>query len=61
MTNYPPRVLTETWLVLASSKQLENEEVSRKARSNLIKVFGNIEVAQMYLETFTSDNYPKTA
>lgn len=52
MKNYPPRVLVETWLTLASSNQLENKEASRKAKSYIIKFFGNIDVADMYLETF---------
>ena len=52
MKSYPPRVLVETWITLASSNQLENEEASRKALNNIIKCFGNIYVAQVYLETF---------
>ena len=43
MKNYPPRVLVETWLTLASSNQLENEEANQKAMNNIIKCFGNIE------------------
>ena len=58
---FPPRVLTQTWLTLASSNQLENEEASRKAMNNIIKVFGNIEVAEMYLETFDPKKYQKTS
>ncbi|WP_157442948.1 hypothetical protein [Colwellia piezophila] len=61
MKNYPPRVLTQTWITLASSNQLENEEASRKAMNNIIEVFGNIEVAEMYLDTFERDKYPKSA
>mgnify|MGYP000309544696 CR=1 FL=1 len=56
MRNYPPRILVETWLILASSNQLENEEASRKALNNIIKCFGNIEVAEMYLESFYDEH-----
>lgn len=61
MKNYPPRVLTATWLFLAYSIEPECKEAKLKAMNNIIKVFGNIEVAQMYLETFAYDNYQKTA
>ncbi len=59
--NYPPRILTETWLYLAYSTNSECDAAKLNAMNNIIKVFGNIEVAQMYLETFEADKYPKSA
>ena len=61
MKNYPPRVLVETWLTLASLHQLENEEASQKAMNNIIKCFGNIVVADMYLKTFKYDKQRRSA
>ncbi len=61
MKNYPPQRLTETWLFLACSTLPECKESKLKAMENIIKTFGNIEVAEMYLETFTSDKHQKSA
>ncbi len=61
MKNYPPRILTETWIFLAHSNNPECKISKLKAIENIVKVFGNIEVAVMYLETFDHDKYPKSA
>lgn len=58
MKNYLPRILTETWLFLAYSVDSEFKGIKSKALNNLIKAFGNIAVAEMYLETF-KDEYKK--
>jgi len=44
----PPLVLIQTWLQLASSNTVELEAAKCVATQNLINVFGNIEVAQVY-------------
>lgn len=61
MNIYPPRVLTETWLFIAQTTQSEYETARVLAMNNIIKTFGNIVVAEMYLETFTTDKYSKSA
>tara|TARA_R100000544_G_C2227255_1_gene61738 strand:+ start:5844 stop:6029 length:186 start_codon:yes stop_codon:yes gene_type:complete len=61
MEYYPPRILTETWLFLACSTEAESKVSKVRAMNNIIKFFGNIEVAQMYLETFASDSNSKVA
>ena len=45
-----PSTLVETWLLLATSKSEENREASKIATKNIIQVFGNIDVARIYLE-----------
>ncbi len=59
--NYPPRALTETWIFLAYSNQAECEEAKLKAMNNIIEAFGNIVVAEKYLETFELDKYSRSA
>jgi hypothetical protein len=61
MNIYPPRVLTETWLFLAKSTQPECEAAKLQAINNIITTFGNMVVAEMYLETFAPEKYPKSA
>ena len=61
MNIYPPRALTETWLFLAKSTQPECEAAKVKAMDNIITTFGNIVVAEMYLETFVPHKYIKSA
>ncbi|ARD45066.1 hypothetical protein A3Q33_12555 [Colwellia sp. PAMC 21821] len=61
MNIYPPRVLTETWLFIALSTQYEYETARVLAMNNIIKTFGNIVVAEMYLETFSTYKYSKSA
>ena len=45
-----PSTLVETWLLLATNKSEENREASKIATKNIIQVFGNIDVARIYLE-----------
>jgi hypothetical protein len=52
----PPLVLIQTWLQLALSNTVEFEAAKRIATKNLIKVFGNIDIAKVYFE----HNYKKT-
>jgi hypothetical protein len=44
----PPFVLVKTWLELL--KNAEEKEVKRHANKMLIKAFGGVEVAVIYLE-----------
>ena len=55
MKTYPPFVLTQTWLYLACSKNPECEESKQKAMNTIIEVFGNIDIAEIYLESFIFD------
>ena len=59
MKTYPPFVLTQTWLYLACSKNPECEESKKKAMNTIIEVFGNIDIAEIYLESFSFDKYSK--
>lgn len=59
--NYPPRILTETWLFLAYSIQPECEVAKLKAMNNIIRVFGSIVVAEKYLESFEHGKSLKSA
>ena len=61
MKNYPPRILTDTWLFLAYSVDPEFKEAKRQAINKIVKAFGSLEVAEMYLETFAPDKYQKSA
>ena len=61
MKSYPPFVLTQTWLYLACSKNPECEESKQKAINTLIKVFGNIDIAVIYLESFSVNKAAKSA
>ena len=45
-----PNALVETWLLLATDTRQENSEASQVANQKIINVFGNIDVAQVYLE-----------
>ncbi len=45
-----PNTLVETWLLLATNNSEENREASKIATKNIIHVFGNIDVARVYLE-----------
>ncbi len=49
----PPYKLVETWLTLATDNRKENRQASQAATTNLINVFGNIDVAQVYLDENT--------
>jgi hypothetical protein len=44
----PPLILIQTWLQLASSNTAELEAAKHVATKNLINVFGNIDIAQVY-------------
>lgn len=46
----PPYKLVETWLMLAIDTSPENRLAKQAATTNLINVFGNIDVAQVYLQ-----------
>jgi hypothetical protein len=59
--NYPPRVLTETWIFLAYSNDPECREAKYNALKNINYTFGSIVVAEKYLETFSVDTYSKSA
>ena len=45
-----PNKLVETWLLLAKDNSKENRQASQAATNNIINVFGNIDVAQVYLD-----------
>lgn len=45
-----PNTLVETWLLLATDQRPENTEAKKIAIKNIINVFGNIDVAKVYLE-----------
>ena len=45
-----PFALVETWLLIAKSSNKENALASQAATTNLINVFGSIDVAQVYLD-----------
>ncbi len=47
---FPPLVLIQTWLQLASSNSGELEIAKQVATRNLTKVFGNVDIAQVYFE-----------
>ena len=59
--NYPPRILTETWIFLAYSTEPECAVARQNAIKNIIRVFGNIIVAEKYLESFEHIKHPKSA
>ena len=61
MKNYPPQRLTETWLFLANSVDPEFKEAKRQAMNKIVKAFGSLEIAEMYLETFEWDIDQKIA
>ncbi len=50
MNKIPSVVLIETWLFLASAKTPELESAKKAATENLVRVFGNLDVAQVYCE-----------
>jgi hypothetical protein len=52
----PPPAIIKTWLQLASSNTVELEIAKCMAIKNLINVFGNIDIAQVYYE----QHYEKT-
>ncbi len=46
----PPLPLIETWLFLASARTPELEVAKKIATNHLERVFGNVDVAQVYFE-----------
>ncbi|MGV2871621.1 hypothetical protein [Colwellia sp. E150_009] len=46
----PPYKLVETWLTLAMDTRPEHRLAKQAATTNLINIFGTIDVAQIYLE-----------
>lgn len=51
--NNLPVVLVNTWLLIAADKREENREARKVAIKNIFTAFGNIDVAQLYVEKHT--------
>jgi hypothetical protein len=45
---YPPAILVKTWLQLLQSDM--DKEAKNEVESKILKVFGSIEIAIMYLQ-----------
>lgn len=48
--NNLPVVLVNTWLLIAADTREENREARKVAIKNIFTAFGNIDVAQLYVE-----------
>ena len=53
--NNLPVVLVNTWLLIEADKSEENRSARKVAVKNLIKAFGNIDVAQRYVDENKKD------
>lgn len=49
MKKYPPAILVKTWLHLSRSSDQEFYYGHKVVTEHLIRVFGNVEVAELYL------------
>ena len=54
MNKYPPAVLVETWLFVATSNHPELYYKKDFVRRNIEKMFGSLAIAQMYIEEITN-------
>jgi hypothetical protein len=53
MNKYPPTVLVDTWLFVATSNHPDLHYKKAVVRRNIEKMFGSMAIAQMYIEQNT--------
>jgi hypothetical protein len=54
MNGFPPAVLVETWIFLATNNNPELENSRAPALKKIYRIFGSIEVAILYVEHCSS-------
>lgn len=56
MKGYPPVILVETWLYLATTRNSELEHVKLPIRRAIKDLFGSMELARLYVEQVKKDD-----
>jgi hypothetical protein len=55
MKGYPPAILVDTWLYLATNQKPELEHVKLPISRAIKELFGSMEIAQFYVEHAKKD------
>lgn len=56
MKGYPPVILVETWIYLATNQNPELDHVKLPIRRAIKHFFGSIELARLYIEQVKNDD-----